>query len=207
MTSMQTVLADFQATTTAAVSVSNKVHQTDSNGAYLFPVAERSLISQAAFVGIYVGFEEYIEASFGHYGMGFPSLAGVSAPSYVSAPDLEHLHRMFVGTARFVDWATPDVVRRLSVLFFPNGEPFESTMAGFFSDLQDFKTVRNAASHKSRSTAKPMSALYVRWTGQAKVNPSAYELLTAHDAGGNHTFMAHAEKTFNRAAHLIANHA
>ena len=203
---MQGILSSFDAIVRTAVSVSQVAHTLDAQGNYTFALPERELMTQSCFVRMFVAFEEFLEQSFGHYGMGGLSLQGNAARCYANAPNLDHLHSMFIGMMRFMDWSTPDKVRELARLYFPTGGPFETPLASAHTHLLDMKTVRNAASHVSRTTTTQADTLYLRWTSQPVTSVSAYQLLTAVGGPAGTTFMSHAETILRGVTAQIANH-
>lgn len=137
--------------------------------------------------------------------MGGVSLQANSPRCYAQAPNVDHLHKMYIGLMRFVDWSTPDKVRALAKLYFANGEPFDGAIASVDAHLRDMKTVRNAASHVSRTTSAQAEALYLRWTAKPLVGATAYQILTAPNQGGV-TFMAHGEQVLRAVVTQIANY-
>lgn len=180
-------------------------HKTDSSGSYLRSPDEREVIAEACFMRLFIALEEYFEAAFGHYLMGGVSTSGWAPVAYASPPTLEHGHNMLIGLMRFVDWSTSESVRRLARLYFKDGEPFDSPLASAVSDLQDMKTVRNAAAHVSRTTTAPLDALYRRWTGSPRQGVSAYEMILATGHASGASFLARADAVVSSIGSQIAN--
>lgn len=203
---MHALLSSFDQAVATALQTTQRAHQLDASGSYEFALDQREMISQAAFVRIFIAFEEFLEKSFEYYGMGGRSLAGNTASCYAAAPTAEHLRRMFIGLMRFVDWSTPEKVRDLAKLYFVNGEPFHTPIAAADAVLRDMKTVRNAASHVSTTTTAPAEALYARWTSQPVAGVTAYQVLMAVGSATGTTFMAHSEKILRGVVTQIANH-
>ncbi|WP_181312955.1 hypothetical protein [Nocardioides campestrisoli] len=202
---MQSIVQTFDAALKVATDASKNAHSLDASGYYILPLGERELITQAAFVRMFVALEEFLEEAFGHYGMAGTSLNGNSFQCYSNAPTGDHFHNMLIGLNRFVDWSAPERVRKLAELYFPNGEPFATPLQSAHGELLDMKTVRNAASHVSRTTSAQVTALYLRWTGQPSVSATAYEMLTSPGGQNQQTFMSHAEKVLRATAQSIAN--
>jgi hypothetical protein len=203
---VQSTLTEFESALHLAVTVSGKAHAQDANGQYETQTNERELITSACFVRMFVAFEEFLEASFGHYGTGGLSIAGTPAHCYAAPPSVEHLHRMYIGMMRFMDWSTPEKVRQLAMLYFLNGEPFVTPLSAAHSDLLDMKTVRNGASHVSRTTTAQLDSLYKRWTGKPRSGVTAYEMLTTPGSQVQQTFMGHAESVLRATASQIAHY-
>lgn len=200
------MLADFESTLRLAAQVSKKTHRLGVSGQYIVSADERELVTSACFVRMFVAFEEFLESSFGHYGTGGLSIRGASASCFVNPPDVDHLHRMYIGMMRFMDWSTPDRVKELAKLYFVDGEPFVTPLSSAHSDLLDMKTVRNGASHVSRTTTSALDSLYGRWTATPRSGVTAYEVLTSQGVQHRQTFMAHAETVLRGLASQIANY-
>ncbi len=196
----------FDQAVLTATQATQRAHQLDTSGSYEFPLDQRGLITQAAFVRIFIAFEEFLERTFEHYGMGGLSLAGNAATCYATAPSAEHLQRMFIGLMRFMDWSAPDKVRELARLYFVNGEPFDAAIAGVDTILRDMKTVRNAASHVSTTTTAQADALYARWTSKPLAGATAYQILTATGSTTGTTFLTHAEQVLRGVVAQVSNH-
>lgn len=173
---------------------------------YVRPEVEREIVLSACFVRVFVALEEYLEAAFGHYIMGGLSVAGWSPVVYAKPPTVDHAHGMFIGLQRFMDWSTPDQVRKLAKLYFANGDPFDAPLASSLQTILDMKTVRNAASHVSRTTTAPLDALYSRWTASPRRGVSAYEMILAQESKTSRSFLLHAELTVSAVARQIATH-
>lgn len=203
---MQAIVAQFDQAVVTATQAAQNVHALDASGNYDFPLNQRELITQAAFVHVFIGFEEFLERSFGHYGMGGRSLAGNAVTCFANAPSLEHLNKMFIGMLRYVNWSTPEKVRELARLYFENGEPFVAAISAVDTTLRDMKTVRNAASHVSTTTTAQAEALYQRWTSQPLAGATAYQILTANGTSGGATFMSHAEQVLRGVVTQVANY-
>lgn len=183
-----------------------KIHALDPNGAYLYSPAERATVTNACLVRMFVAFEEFLEAGFGHFLMGGASTTGWTATTYASPSTLVHAHDMVQGMQRFTDWSTPSTVSRLAGLFFDGGEPFASALASATQDLQDLKTARNGAAHVSRTTQAAIDALHTRWTGTGAAGISTYDLLLAPHVTSSTTFLDHSRSTLVTVATAIANY-
>jgi hypothetical protein len=202
---MQVIVGSFQQAMGSARAASQRAHQVDSAGAYIVPLAERELITQAAFLRMFVAFEEFLEHSFAHYAMAGTSLAGSTPVAYVNAPDAAHAHKMFIGVLTYMDWSSPHKVCKLAKLYFEDGEPFSGAIASATADLYDMKTVRNAGAHVSVTTSAQVEALYRRWTSQQKSSVTAYETLTATGVKAKTTFMTYADQILNGLVLAIAD--
>jgi hypothetical protein len=142
---------------------------------------DRVIITEAAFLRIFMAWEAFLEKSFWHYMMGQPSLSGTVIHRFASPRDEDHANRLLIGIGRFVDWSTPDVVSKLAGLFLDKGDPFESVLSAIHSDLLDLKTVRNSAAHLTSSTSVQLDALASRRLGRSCSGTSVYDFILAPD--------------------------
>ena len=134
----------------------------DAAGAYVLTEQERSFIVDSALLRIFIGWETFLEKSVVAYMMGNASSVGRKPTRFVSPTSEVHAHQILIGTQKYVDWANPDIVRKLTQLHFENGEPVGAVVSSIHSDLLDMKTVRNAAAHLTTTTAASIDALATR---------------------------------------------
>jgi hypothetical protein len=99
---------------------------------------------------------------------------------YLTPVDEDHAKQVLIGTQKYVDWSNPDIVRRLSKLYFGNINVIDSGIAPIHSDIFDLKIIRNSAAHLSSTTVSKLQGLKNRLFGQGNsVNDNAYSVLMA----------------------------
>ena len=155
-------LTNFQNSVADARGMVSNAHQKDAVGAYIWHSAARSMFVESSFMKIFISWETFLEKTFIEYMLGNASILGNNIPRYVNPIDATHANNFLIGRQQYVDWSTPDIVRRLAKLYFANGEPYESGLASIHSDLLDLKTIRNASSHMSSTTTAALDALASR---------------------------------------------
>jgi len=183
-------------------------HAVAPGGAYVWSADVRSFITESAFLKMFIAWEQFLETSFVLYMMGHPSGTGTIVHKFVSPTDEQHAHRILVGTRRYVDWSTPDNVRKLAGSFFDGGDPFETVLNLVSAELMDLKTIRNAAAHLSSSTTQQLDALGTRKLRRPCVNLTVYDLLIAADpdpSAGGKTILKTYQELLESAASLITN--
>ena len=180
-------------------------HDTDTHGTYKMPLSDREVITNACFLNMFIALEEFIEAAFLHYAVGRMSTGRWRPRKYMRPIDEAHANRMLVGTQRFVDWSTPDTIRKLARLYFDSGEPFETPFAAANQHLLDMKTVRNATAHLSRTTQAALDGLRTRWTGAPVSGSSAYEMLLSARLGAGDSFLTVSGTTIDAISTAVAN--
>lgn len=178
---MLPLLIDFRNGMALSRRLIAAAHVTDATGAYLWAEADRQIVVEAAFLRVFIAWETIQESAFIEFMMGSPSAAGNVVQCFVQPRDKSHATKVLIGVGRFVDWSTPDPVRKLAGNFLVNGEPFESVLASIHSDLTDLKTIRNAAAHLTSTTAQPLDGLASRKLQRAVSGISAATLLLSPD--------------------------
>jgi hypothetical protein len=153
----------------------------DSSSNYILNIDEQYFIVESAFLRIFIAWETFIENAFISYLLGNHSAAG-RQPTRFAAPQSEtQAHQMLIGTQRYVDWASPEVVRKLSQIYFDNGEPINSTISSINSDLIDLKNIRNAAAHLSSTSIKAFQGVVNRKLGTIPAGVSVSSFLLSLD--------------------------
>ncbi|GEN08320.1 hypothetical protein MFU01_33570 [Myxococcus fulvus] len=156
-------------------------HAQSASGSYLIPMDQIIFITESAFLKNFIAWEKFLEQSFLLFLTGEPATTGKIVPTHATPRDLTHASQMTVGTQKYVDWANPDIVRRLAKIYFPGGHPFESTISSINSDLLDLKNIRNASAHISTTTATALEALAQRKLQKPSPGITVYSLLTSPD--------------------------
>ena len=87
-------LADFQASLAQCDTLIANAHKVDAAGANLFPPTDREQITVAAFLNLFIAWEEFIEASVTDFMMGDAALGGTNPVRYVLPTTREHSNRM-----------------------------------------------------------------------------------------------------------------
>lgn len=182
-------LADFQASVAQCDQLIGNAHRIDTTGVDLFPLRDRQQITVAAFLNLFIAWEEFIEASMADFMMGDTTTCGANPVRYVSPQTREHSQKMVVHTLRYFDYANHDNIRRIANLYFDSGYPFETPLSSINAELADLKTIRNACAHLSSTTRTALESLATRVLGQPQPGISVYDLLTTIDprVRGSHT--------------------
>jgi hypothetical protein len=111
---------------------------------------------------------------------------------------------MVIGAMRYFDYANHESVKKIVSIYLRDGYPFEPHLSGVLSDLQDLKTMRNAAAHVTSTTQKALDALSIRLLGKPGSGTRLYQLLTASTDQGASTIYNEYKKRLSAAAELIA---
>ncbi|MEO8204982.1 MAG: hypothetical protein ABI615_02300 [Chthoniobacterales bacterium] len=79
--------------------------------------------------------------------IGATTICGRTPRRYVSPPDSRTAKAIMIGTQRFFDYGNHENIKKVALLFFHNGEPFEPHISELISDLADIRTMRNSSAH------------------------------------------------------------
>lgn len=181
-------------------------HRNDPAGAPLFPAIDRSQITVAAFLNLFIAWEEFLEAALTNFMSGQATLSGALPGKFVAPLTPAAARAMVVGINRYFDYANHEYVRRVASMYFQNGYPFEPHLSSITTDLGDLRTLRNASAHLSSTTQAALEAMAQRIFATPQPGVELYTVLTAVDprsAAGN-TVLAEARDKLLTVAHLIS---
>lgn len=173
--------SDFMASVIQCESLIVNAHKTDASGTPLFPAIDREQITVAAFLNMFIAWETFLEVSLAELMTGAPTVGGSFPAKYVSPPDLAAARAMVIGVMRYFDYANHKNMKKIVNMYFQNGYPYEPHISAAFADLDDLRTMRNAAAHISSTTQTAMEGLALKIFGQPKVGITLYQLLTTTD--------------------------
>lgn len=174
-------LNDFKNSIIEARSFIAIAFQVDAAGTYLLPQNQIDFITESAFLKIFISWETFLERVFVQYMIGEPSILGNVVGRYVSPVDEEHARKVLIGTQKYVDWASPDIVRKLSTLYFHPINPINTFISSSASDIFDLKIIRNSAAHSSSTTSVQLDALGTRKLQKACSNLTVASFIFDND--------------------------
>lgn len=128
---------------------------------------------------MFILWEAFLEGSLIDYMRGRSSILGNVLTCYATPITDDHAIKILIGTQKYVDYANPEIVRRLAKLYLLNGEPFETVLSSIHTTLVDLKQIRNAAAHLSSTTSTALDAVASRILGPPRTRVTVYDLLTA----------------------------
>jgi hypothetical protein len=204
--SLSDTLTEFQSAAAQCDSLIANAHMNDSSGVPLLPLIDRQQITTAGFLNLFISWETFLEEALCKLMTGLPTISGNAPTRYVHPPTKEFAHSLVVGVNRYFDYSNHGYVRKMALLFFQHGYPFESTLSSISQDLADMKTIRNASAHLTSSTQTPLEGLAQRLFSTPQLGITLYELLTRPDPStpGSTIFSMYKNKLL-AAAEMIAN--
>lgn len=179
--SLGITLAAFNSEVGQCDNLIGVAHKADLTGTYALALRDREQITVAAFLNLFIAWEDFLEKAFGLFMTGHATISGAIPVKYVTPLDLSHASRMLVHINPFFDFSNHDRVRRAAALYFQSGYPFEGAISSINADLQDIKTIRNACAHFSVTTRKPLESLAAGIFGQPQPGITVYQLLISPD--------------------------
>ncbi|MBU1059079.1 MAG: hypothetical protein KJ804_12270 [Proteobacteria bacterium] len=137
-------------------------YQVNIAGDYIFDKNIRVLITEASFLKIFISWERFLEQSFTKYLTGKKSITNNRLSSCIKRIDMNRASEIVKGTNKYIDWSNPDIILRLSKLYFGITNPYTDNLNPIKIDLFDLRTIRNAAAHLSTTTSKSFDSLASR---------------------------------------------
>lgn len=199
-------LATFGVKSLQCDSLVSNAHRLDAAGIPLFPQIDREQITVAAFLNLFVAWEEFLESAISHFMAGAATLSGTQPVRFAVPQTAEDAKKMMIGANRYFDYANHELVLRMVRLYFQNGYPFEPNLSSILSDLADLRTLRNSSAHISSTTQVALEGLAQRIFGTPNPGITLYATLTTVDprsTAGN-TVFAEARAKLLSTAQLIA---
>ncbi|HWD88020.1 MAG TPA: hypothetical protein VG367_07840 [Mucilaginibacter sp.] len=201
-------LADFRTAVNDLMLHINFAHQRYNNNSFKIARNLREFICESAFLRIYIAWETFLENCFVDYLLNEVSILSNRPAKWVNPIDKEHALQIIIGNQRHMDWSNPEIVRKISGIFFHQGYVFNAVLSAINNDLFDLKTIRNSAAHTSSTTASKLDGLSTRILNTPCNNYTAYRLLFSNDprsATQNQTVLVRYLQIIDVAAEQIAN--
>lgn len=185
-------LGAFQASVAQCDSLIANAHTVVAGGAFHFTPRDREQITVAAFLNMFIAWEEFVEASIGDFMMGEATIGGNQPVRYVTPPTRDHSGKMIIHMNRYFDYANHENVKKLAGLYFETGYPFDTPINSLTQELSDLKIMRNACAHMSSTTKAALEGLGLRIFGSPQAGITVYQMLTANDPRTNPTVTVYA---------------
>ncbi len=109
----------------------------------------QDLVVKQAFLSVFTEWEHFLEDSTIAYSLGEQSTEGDFPTRYILPIDKDHADSLIKGAASYPDWSNMDMIKKLEMSLFENGEPYLSALNGFSSKYKEMKKVRNVIVHNS----------------------------------------------------------
>lgn len=114
------------------------------------PRIQVEIITELAFLKVFIAWEFFLEESFIRYLVGAKSPSGYSPERSVNPPNMEIAKKIILGQRReYIKWNSASEVIARSEIYFKDGEPYGSVLKGAAIDLNDMNVIRNRITHMS----------------------------------------------------------
>jgi hypothetical protein len=191
---MNSIHGAFSAEVALCSGLVLSAHGVDSQGDYIRSLDERSVVSQGAYIRLFISWERFIESAFHYYLMGGANRSGQFFNRYALPRDEAHAAGILKGNNRFVDWSAPERVVELADLYFEAGGPIAQVIRSSTLELLDAKTIRNSAAHLATSTQDKLIGLLERLTGTRVPTLTTYGFLMTIGPAGSAMFTDYSDK-------------
>lgn len=200
-------LAIFQASASQCESLISNAHQTDAAGKSVLPTIDQRQITIAAFLNLFVAWETFLEETLAKLMAGKATISGKKPRRYVSPPTEAAARLLVIGVQRYFDYGNYEYVRKIVLMYFDQGYPFEPHLSAINTDLADLRTMRNSSAHLSSTTQAALESLAQRVFSTPRTGIDLYSLLTSVDprSSTGNTVFAECRQKLSVAADLIAN--
>jgi len=178
---LQNNLDNFRSSVAECQGYITYAHTKYANGRYKITTNLRVFISESAFLKIFISWENFLESCFIDYLMNEQSILGNRPAKFANPIDVDHAHELLIGTQKYVDWANPEITKKLSKIYFHQGYVFNSQLSSIQSQLFDLKSIRNSAAHLSSTTSSKLDGLSTRLLNRRCQGYTAYQLLFSND--------------------------
>ncbi|WP_295129104.1 hypothetical protein [uncultured Chitinophaga sp.] len=172
-------LIQFRTSVAEANNFTTTILQRYASGNYKFPVLLRNFVVESAFLRIFIAWETFLENIFVKYMMGEQPVFTPIVNRYATPIDINHAKSFLIGLSgkQFVDWSTPDTIRKLSIIYFGNVNIINTVISSIHTDFLALKTIRNAAAHMTAATGGKLDVLASNIMGSPQVGIKAAMLL------------------------------
>lgn len=122
------------------------------------PQFQLNLIYELAFVRCVLAWEDFLHTAMCAYLTGAKGLSGTVAHPRAKVSTLTIAEELLVGEREFLSWTDKKRVRERAVLWFENGEPFDTALKNF-ATYEELRRVRNRIVHRSASSQEKFNKL------------------------------------------------
>lgn len=173
-------LLEFKQSVSQCENLIASVHKVEIKA--IFSLSDREQITCAAFLNMFIAWEEFLEKTLKCLMTGAATTLGKVPVKYVSPSTTIEADQMIRGVGRsYFDYANHDRMREIAKLFFDGGYPYEPHLSSIFVDLADLKTMRNSCAHISSTTQSRLELLAQRLFNKPMPGIKVYDMLIAVD--------------------------
>lgn len=168
-------------------SSQNLINEVKDRGLYWIQV---EIITELAFLRIFIAWENFLEESFVRYSIGAESPSRYKPTRLLVPRNIGHALNLITQGREYAKWnSANEVISRVEV-YFRDGEPYRNVFRGATADLNDMNTIRNRIAHKSASTKEKFNNFVRRKLGHGRrgMTPGRF-LLTSMNSGSQDKYL------------------
>lgn len=162
------------------------------------------LITELAFLRIFLAWEDFLEQSFVRYMCGGMTASGYRPQLYVNPVSLDHAYDILRGQRAFVEWSNGGDVLQRARLFFRNGRPYHPAIAGALQELDEMRILRNGIAHRSAAAIRHFEDLARKLLGYRPRGVTPGLLLASTHSPSGRTHLHHYSEVIKAVAYQIA---
>ena len=109
-----------------------------------------------------MAWESFLEQALISYMIGESSVSGRAPTRYVFPQSDAHCGSILIGTQKYVDWANPEIVRKLTGLYLDQGDPIAPAIASIQTEREHSQFVTHCKASIGAAQASCASS-FQRW--------------------------------------------
>lgn len=162
------------------------------------------IITELAFLRIFIAWENFLEESFVRYAVGAESPSGYRPTRLIEPKNMSHALDLISSGREYVIWNSASEIISRAERYFREGEPFKNAIQGASSDLNDMNTIRNRIAHKSPSSKNKFNDFVRRKFGYGRrgMTPGRF-LLTPLNSSSQDTFLDYYDNIIRTTGRII----
>lgn len=142
------------------------------------------IITELAFLRIFIAWEIFLEESFVRYSLGAESPSGYRSTRLVVPRNIGNVLDLIAVGREYAKWNSASEVISRAEAYFKDGEPYKNVIQGATTDLNDMNTIRNRVAHKSANTKEKFNNFVRRKIGYGRrgMTPGRFLLTSVNSA-------------------------
>lgn len=148
----------------------------------LFQENMRNMLVEYGILKLFGQWERFLEKLFIDYMLGEKNTSEYLPTRYINPINEEHAYRMVQNVNRYPDWTDIEKICINAQNFFENSGPFQ-ILTTMKSTLNEFKKIRNAIAHTSKSAKRDFENLVRGKVGYSPEDMSPAKFLIEYKAG------------------------
>lgn len=162
------------------------------------------IITELAFLRIFIAWENFLEASFIRYLVGARSPSKYRPRRLISPRNMSHALDILSSDREIINWNSASLVILRAERCFREGEPYKNAIQAATLDLNDMNTIRNRIAHKSKISKDKFNSFIRRKFGHGRrgMTPGRF-LLTALNANTTDNFIDYYVDIMRTASRII----